>query len=83
MQTPVHSQVEVIMISAIGTALNAIHAHLDSLDRTAARIARREPEPDLPGEMVRMMIDKRGVQANAATIRAADAMTGTLIDILA
>lgn len=73
------------MLAGIQSALSGIHAHLDSFNQTASRIARSAPGPgaDLPKDMVQMMIDKRCIQANASTIKVADDMIGTLVDILA
>lgn len=63
-------------IAAAGIA-SAVQRFGASASRTAAR-----PFDDLAGESVERMQAKTAVQANAAVLRAADEMTGTLLDIL-
>jgi flagellar hook protein FlgE len=71
------------MTTAIDAAIGGIQSRLDSLDRTAARIARSAPGDDTPGDLVQLMIDQRGVQANVAVLKTANEMLGALLDVLA
>ena len=51
-------------------------------DRASARIANEQPE-DLIGDRVEQITAQHELAANAATIRTADDMLGTLIDTFA
>jgi flagellar hook protein FlgE len=71
------------MLSGITSATNSIRANLENFNRTAERIARTSQGKDLARNLVQMMIDKRGVQVNTRTLKAAEEMTGTLLDVIA
>lgn len=71
------------MTNAMDAALTGLQSRLDSLDRTAARIARSAPDDDTPGDLVQLMIDQRGLQAEIAVLKTADEMVGTILDLLA
>ena len=64
-------------IAAVGIAAAA-----QRYDASAARTAAR-PLEDLASEIVERAEAKVAVQANAAVLRSADDMTGSLLDILA
>lgn len=71
-------------MTAIGSALGGIQAHLRSFERSGERVARAgSPDVDLAAELVQMMRDRHGVAANRQVIRAADEMTGSLFHIVA
>lgn len=71
-------------MTAIGSALGGIQAHLRSFERSAERVARAgSPDVDLAAELVQMMRDRHGVAANRQAIRATDEMTGSLFHIVA
>ena len=69
--------------TALERGLSGLRRHQESLNRTADRIAGTAPLGDTPGDMVQLMNDARGFQANARTVRTADELVGTLLDILA
>ena len=69
-------------VPGIQAALFGIQKHLEQFERTAGRLARQAPDGDLAHDMVELLTAKHGVQANAATVRAADELTGTLLDVL-
>jgi hypothetical protein len=71
------------MISALDSALQGIASSIDRLDRAADRVSRQGADSDLPRNYLDMIQAKRGVRANAVTVKVADEMTGSLIDILA
>ena len=72
------------MISGtVETALMGLNAALESMQRTAARIAEFTSETDLIKDIVQLSIDERRFEANIAVIRTADDMIGSLLDILA
>jgi len=68
------------MISALGTAAYAIEAQTRRFERSAARVAGGEPDVR---EVVEQMSAESAVKANVAVARTADALTGTLFDIVA
>jgi flagellar basal body rod protein FlgC len=70
------------MISALGTAAYAINAQVSRFDRSAERVA-RSGEPDYVAETVEQLSAKHAVEANVAVVKTADALVGTLIDIVA
>jgi hypothetical protein len=79
---------EVDMLPAIASALSGLAAHQRLLEDSARRIARigRPPpaEPvDLARESVQIMVARTGYEANLRTIKVADEMLGTLLDVLA
>jgi hypothetical protein len=76
------------MLPAIASALGGLAAHQRLLEESAGRIARvgRPPpaEPvDLPRETVQILVARTGYEANLRTIKVADEMLGTLLDVLA
>jgi hypothetical protein len=70
------------MISAIGSAMSGMTSALGRFDRASARIA----QPD-PADPVRDRVDQitaqHSFEANLATVRTADDMIGSLLDIVA
>ncbi len=68
-------QASAIAASGIATALNRFDA--------SARRTAQNPLDDIAGETVERMEARTAVSANAAVLRTADEMTGTLLDILA
>jgi flagellar hook protein FlgE len=70
------------MISSLSSAMSGMADATSRFDRASARIA--QPEP---GDVVRDRVDQIAAQhdfaANVATVRAADEMIGTLINIVA
>ena len=71
------------MMSGISSAIEGVRAHLEAFNRTADRIARFEQGRDPARDGVQMLIEKRGLQIQLKTIKVADEMSGSLIDILA
>lgn len=70
------------MISAIGSAMSGMTRATQQLDRASARIAQPEPD-DLIGDRVDQLTAAHAFAANVATVRTADEMVGTLINIVA
>lgn len=68
------------MIQAIGSAMTGIASATNRFDRAASRIAH---DDDLIGSSVDQITAKHDLAANVATIRTADEMIGSLIDIMA
>ena len=68
-------------MQAFAIATTGIAAATARFDASAQRTA-RDPLADLATETVERMGAKRDLQANAAVLRTADDMTGTLLDIL-
>ncbi len=75
------------MISPVlSSALRGMQSAQDALGRRAESVARAaDPESgvDLPRELVGTIEAKHAYAANAAVVRTADHMLGSLIDILA
>lgn len=76
------------MISSIGSAMTGMATAVAKLDRASARIAEADPAaPDADADPVRDRVDQLTAEhafaANVATVRTADEMLGTLIDIVA
>lgn len=70
------------MISAIGSAMTGMATAISRFDRASARIAQGEP-PDLIGDRADQIVAQHSFEANLATVRTADEMLGSLIDIVA
>ena len=70
------------MISAIGSAMSGMATALNRFDRSAARTAQPDPA-DPVGDRVEQITAQRSFEANLATVRTADEMLGSLIDIVA
>jgi hypothetical protein len=68
------------MISALGHAAYAIDAQMQRFERSAARTAAGGPDV---GEVVEQISAETAVKANVAVARTAEALVGTLIDIIA
>ena len=66
----------------LGHAAYAIRDRVQRFERSAERVA-RAPQPDYVRETVEQMTAQHAVKANVAVIRTADAMVGTLFDIVA
>ena len=70
------------MISAIGSAMSGMASALGRFDRASARIA--QPDPENPvRDRVEQITAQRSFEANLATVRTADDMIGSLLDIVA
>lgn len=69
-------------ISAVSSAVSGVNAAFARLDASAARTA-RDPLANLAGEAVELITAKTELAANVTVLRAADEMTGTLLDMLA
>lgn len=69
-------------ISAVSSAVSGVNAAFARLDASPARTA-RDPLANLAGEAVELITAKTELAANVAVLRAADEMTGTLLDMLA
>lgn len=71
------------MPGAIGHGLQGLSAGFDRLDRTAAAIARDSGSDQLANNAVDLLEAKHEVRASVAVLRAADEMTGTILDVFA
>jgi hypothetical protein len=71
------------MTSAIGSALAGVSAGFARLDRTADRIARSTDGEGLPGHMVDLRRARHEVRANLTTLRTADEVVGSILDVVA
>ena len=69
-------------VSAASLAAGGIAAATARFERSAARTA-TAPLDNLEGETVERIEARTAVSANVAVLRTADAMTGTLLDMLA
>jgi flagellar basal body rod protein FlgC len=70
------------MIGSIGSAITGMAGAVDRFDKASARIARPEPA-DPVGDRVVQLVAQHAFEANVATVRTADEMLGTLINIIA
>ena len=70
------------MINSLSSAMSGMADATSRLDRASARIARPEPT-GLVSDRVDQITAQHSFAANVATVRAADEMIGTLIDIVA
>lgn len=70
------------MLNAIDQALSRINARFDRLGKAAGRIARDGADGDVSRNMVELRRAAQDVRVNLATMRTADAMIGSLIDVL-
>jgi hypothetical protein len=70
------------MISSLGSAVAGMTSAMDRFDRASDRIAQPSP-PDLIGDRVEQITAQHAFEANIATVRTADEMIGTLINIVA
>lgn len=75
------TRAQVGAMNASSIAAAGIASAVQRFDASASRTAAR-PLDDLAGESVERMQAKTAAQANAVVLRAADEMTGTLLDIL-
>jgi hypothetical protein len=80
---PVDYTSERSMISAISHAAQGLDAGFDRLSQAADRIARNGAGDDLAGNMLDILKARQDVRANAAVVRTAGEMIGTLLDVLA
>lgn len=71
------------MTDAIDTAARGIATGVERLDRTADRIARDTDSTDVATNMVELLRAKNQDGANVRAVRTADAMIGTILDVLA
>jgi flagellar hook protein FlgE len=70
------------MISALGPSARALDTQFQRFQRSAERVA-TSAEPDYVRETVEQMSAEHAVKANAAVLRTADQLVGTLFDIVA
>lgn len=71
------------MTAAIGSALAGVSAGFARLDRTADRIARDVDGAGLATGMTDLARARHEVRANLVTLKAADEMVGTILDVFA
>ena len=71
------------MLGAIGHGLQGLTTGFDRLDRVAASIARDTESDRLASNAVDLLKAKHEVRAGVAVLRAADEMTGTILDVFA
>ena len=71
------------MMGAIDQSLSGVRGGFDRLESSAVRIARDGAEGDLAGNVVDLMRARQDVRANAAALRTADQMIGSLLDVMA
>ena len=69
------------MVSALTSAQSGLAAGFARLDGAAARVATGAPAE--PEDLVALLQSRQQVAANAAVVRTADDMIGTLLDVLA
>lgn len=76
------------MIQAISSALTGLTAYRRQMDAAAANIARAGTHiskptggTNLPGDIVDLLVARRGFEANLVTVRTADEMLGSLLDV--
>jgi flagellar hook protein FlgE len=69
-------------MQALSIAAAGMAAAADRFDASARRTA-ADPLVDLGGEIVERITARTGFQANAAVVRTADDMIGTLLDMTA
>jgi flagellar hook-associated protein FlgK len=69
------------MISSINSAMSGMAEAAGRFDRASARIARPQPD-DLVRDRVEQITAQHAFAANVATVRTADEMIGSLIDIV-
>lgn len=79
-----------MIADAVASALAGMQRSQDAFARHAHRIANAGGQGatgaaaiDLHEEMAGVLVSRRGWEANAAVLRAADDMVGTLVDMLA
>lgn len=70
------------MIGAIRSAMSGMAGAISRFDRASARIAQPEPA-DAVRDRVEQITAKHSFDANLATVRTADDMIGSLLDIIA
>ena len=71
------------MVGAIDQSLRGISLGFDRLETSAGRIATGGAGGDLAGNIVDTMRARQEVRANAAALRTADQMLGSLLDVMA
>ncbi len=71
------------MLGAIGYGLQGLTAGFDRLDRAAAAVARDGGSDGFAANAVELLRARQDVRVSVAVLRAADAMTGTLLDVFA
>jgi hypothetical protein len=71
------------MISSLGNAGAALSTQFRRFERSAARVAAPEREPELVRETVEQMASRHAIAANVAVARVSDELVGTLVDIFA
>jgi hypothetical protein len=69
-----------VTVTAIGQ--QGLADHLDRFERAAARVARASPLEAPAEDMVALQREARGVEASMAALRAANEVTGLILDIL-
>lgn len=71
------------MLGAIGHGLEGIATGFNRLDRAATAIARDTGSDRLATNAVDLLRARQEVRAGVAVLRAADDMTGTILDVFA
>ena len=71
------------LISVFSAGLSGIERNLESFRKSVEKITRTAPLGDLPRDLVELTVSQRGAEASMATVRAADEMVGTILDVLA
>ncbi len=69
------------MIQTLSTPLSSIQTQVNALNKSANNIAQNSIQTDLAKEMSDQIIIEKSVALNVETIKTADAMLGTLLDI--
>lgn len=71
------------MVAALDSARSGLNAGFERLDRAAGRIARDGAGGDVAGNIMDLLQARQEVHAHVTVARTADAMIGTLLDVLA
>lgn len=70
----------------LDNALSSVKTHQSRLEAASRNVANlntpENPNVDLVDNMVSMMVNERGTQANTATIKTADRVAGEIIDLI-
>ena len=68
------------MLDALSTAANGLRQEFSRLDQTAGRIASTGAGGNLAGNMIDLIRETRGAQADVAVAKTADQTIGSLLD---
>ena len=69
--------------SIFSAGLSGIQKNLENFNSSVEKIAKVTVLRDMPKDLLEMKASQRGVQASMVTVRAADEMLGTLLDVMA